>query len=217
MAWTETWLSFVDLDSSLNINSGTVELWGNCKLEVYVCTADRLCTNISVRKLLRPPNVELLSVSSRLLSPRKFPQMCITVLYIHPKTRQLVTPALANCTWLWGSRCKLTVCFISSACHMVKKLQTTISVPSIQHSHSTHDVICQLCGRQTVSRVWTSLRSFNSVLTQPLVTFNLSATVNMHSRTDFLKMCTVLSLLKQSYVCLVLRTFSTRVAALNQV
>ena len=95
MAFTETWFdhsvsdrgSFVDgfgcptrLDRDKKA-TGKEKGGGVC---LYV--NERWCKNVIVREQLCTPDIELLSVSLRpLYLPREFPQLFVTVVYIHPK------------------------------------------------------------------------------------------------------------------------------------
>lgn len=95
MAFSETWLSSKDTDTDLSINgfgapvrldrdaeaTGKSQGGGVC---VYI--NQRWCSNITVREKICTPGIELLSISVRpFYLPREFPQIFVTVIYIHPK------------------------------------------------------------------------------------------------------------------------------------
>ncbi len=95
MAFTETWLTERDQDSELVIGgfgaprrldrsgvvTGKAQGGGVC---LYV--NQRYCMSVTVREHICTPDVELLSVSLRAFYlPREFPQLFITVVYIHPR------------------------------------------------------------------------------------------------------------------------------------
>lgn len=93
MAFTETWLTKQDQDGDLSIDdfgepfrldrdtdaTGKTQGGGVC---LYVNTC--YCKSVTVRKRICTSDVELLSVCPFHL-PREFPQICITILYIHLK------------------------------------------------------------------------------------------------------------------------------------
>ncbi|CAI5677546.1 unnamed protein product [Oreochromis niloticus] len=95
MALTETWLTDMDSDTSLRISGfGTpVRLDRNCGVTrkshrggVCLYINQGWCNNFTVRERLCLPDIELLSVSVRpFYLPREFPQIFVTVVYIHPK------------------------------------------------------------------------------------------------------------------------------------
>lgn len=95
LACTETWLTSSVLDSSLEIRGfgAPLRLDADCGITgktqgggVCLYINRRWCTNITVRERLCAPDVELLSVSLRpIYLPREFPQIFVTVVYIHPK------------------------------------------------------------------------------------------------------------------------------------
>ena len=94
LALTETWLTDADPDSTLIIDgfgapirldrdprtTGKSRGGGVC---LYI--NPRWCTNVTVRERICLPDIELLSVSVRpFYLPREFPQIFLTVVYIHP-------------------------------------------------------------------------------------------------------------------------------------
>jgi hypothetical protein len=95
MAFTETWLTERDQDSDLMIsgfgaphhldrNSEVTKKTQGGGVCLYI--NQRYCTSVTVRERICTPDVELLSVSLRPFHlPRKFPQIFITVVYIHPR------------------------------------------------------------------------------------------------------------------------------------
>ena len=95
MAFSETWLSSRDSDADLSISgfgapvrldrdaesTGKSQGGGVC---VYI--NQRWCSNITVRESICTADIELLSISVRpFYLPREFPQIFVTVVYIHPK------------------------------------------------------------------------------------------------------------------------------------
>ena len=94
MAYTETCFdkrSPRDLDAPLgliatNSSTGKGEGGGVCS---YV--NERWCKIVIVREQLCTPNIELLSVSLRpLYLPREFPQLSVTVVYIHTQSQRVL-------------------------------------------------------------------------------------------------------------------------------
>ena len=95
MAFTETWLTERDQDSDLMItgfgaphrvdrNSEVTNKTQGGGVCLYI--NQRYCTSVTVRERICTPDVELLSVSLRpFYLPREFPQLFITVVYIHPR------------------------------------------------------------------------------------------------------------------------------------
>ena len=95
MAFTETWF-----DSSVSDHVTFIEGFGcPTRLDrdkeaigkergrgVWLHLNERLCKNVIVRDRLCTPDIELLNVSLRpLYLPREFPQLFVTVVYIHPR------------------------------------------------------------------------------------------------------------------------------------
>ena len=95
MAFSETWLSSRDSDADLSISgfgapvrldrdaesTGKSQGGGVC---IYI--NQRWCSNITVRESICTADIELLSISVRpFYLPREFPQIFVTVVYIHPK------------------------------------------------------------------------------------------------------------------------------------
>jgi len=96
LAFTETRLSDSDCDPSLEISGFGVPVRLDRDSEVTHKTQGggvrlyinrRRCSQVTVHKRLCLPDIELLSVSLRpfYLGPREFPQIFVTVVYIHPK------------------------------------------------------------------------------------------------------------------------------------
>lgn len=98
LAFTETWLKSQDSDSVLTINgfgiplrtdrdpviTGKSQGGGVC---LYI--NERWCNSVIVRESLCTQDIELLSVSLRpFYLPREFPQIFVTVVYIHPKANE---------------------------------------------------------------------------------------------------------------------------------
>ena len=95
LAFTETWLKEHDLQSDLEISSFGVpfrmdrdpavtgkSLGGGLCLYVN----KEWCSTIVIRESLCTPDIELLSVSLHpFFLPREFPQLFVTLVYIHPK------------------------------------------------------------------------------------------------------------------------------------
>lgn len=95
LAFTETWFNKQDLDTDLYIDgfgrpfrldrnaevTGKKQGGGVC---LYV--NERYCSAVTVRERICTSDVELLAVSlSPFYLPREFPQIFMTVVYIHPK------------------------------------------------------------------------------------------------------------------------------------
>lgn len=95
MAFTETWLTESDSDSALEISGFGAPLRLDRDSEVTHKMLDggvclyinrRWCSNFTLRERICHPDIELLSVSLRpYYLPREFPQIFVTVAYIHPK------------------------------------------------------------------------------------------------------------------------------------
>ncbi len=95
LAFTETWLTEHDQDSNLFIDGFGVPFRLDRKSAVTrksqgggVCLYfnKRYCNSVTVRECVCTPDVELLSVSLRpFYLPREFPQLFMTVVYMHPK------------------------------------------------------------------------------------------------------------------------------------
>lgn len=95
MAFSETWLTSTDANSDLTISgfgapvrldrdtdaTGKSQGGGVC---VYI--NQQWCNNVTIRESICTANIELLSVSvCPFYLPREFPQLFVTVVYIHPK------------------------------------------------------------------------------------------------------------------------------------
>ena len=95
LAFTETWLTESDSDSGLALSGFSTPLRTDRDNEVTNKTRGggvclyinrRWCSNFTVREHLCLPDIELLSVSLRpFYLPREFPQLFVTVVYIHPQ------------------------------------------------------------------------------------------------------------------------------------
>ena len=97
MAFTETWVTERDQGSDLMItsfgaphrldrNSDVTNKTQGGGVCLYI--KQRYCTSVTVRERMCTPEVELLSVSLHLFYlPREFPQLFITVVYIHPRAQ----------------------------------------------------------------------------------------------------------------------------------
>lgn len=95
MAFTETWLKDSDPDCSLELNGfgfpirldrdpGATQKSQGGGVCLYI--NQKWCKNVTVRRQVCLPDIELLSVSLRpFYLPREFPQINVTVVYIHPK------------------------------------------------------------------------------------------------------------------------------------
>ncbi len=76
--------------------------WGNGEKSGWRCLSinRRWCTNITVRERICSPDIELLSVSPRpFYLPREFPQIFITVVYIHPKANSKSAAGTVSKVW----------------------------------------------------------------------------------------------------------------------
>lgn len=92
---TETWLKEHDSDSDLEIDGfgGPVRLDREAAVMgkslgggVCIYVNQRWCRSVILRESVCTPDIELLSISLRpFYLPREFPQMFISVVYIHPK------------------------------------------------------------------------------------------------------------------------------------
>ncbi|XP_039455156.1 uncharacterized protein LOC120433247 isoform X1 [Oreochromis aureus] len=95
MAFTETWLKDSDPDCSLELKGfgspirldrdpGATQKSQGGGVCLYI--NQKWCKNVTVRRQVCLPDIELLSVSLRpFYLPREFPQINVTVVYIHPK------------------------------------------------------------------------------------------------------------------------------------
>ena len=97
LAFTETWLDNDVRDEDLSVNGfGTPVRLDRNKSDtgksqgggVCLFVNRKWCNTIIVRESLCTPDIELLSVSLRpYYSPREFPQLFFTLVYIHPRAR----------------------------------------------------------------------------------------------------------------------------------
>ena len=95
MAFTETWLTDCNQDNDLFIDGFGAPFRLDRKAEVTgktqgggVClyVNKQYCSSVTVRERICTPDVELLSVSLRpFYLPREFPQVFLTIVYIHPR------------------------------------------------------------------------------------------------------------------------------------
>ena len=100
MAFTESWLTEQDLDNGLSVDGFGIPFRTDRNAEITgksrgggVClyVNKRYCTSVTVRENICTPDMELLSVSLRpFYLPREFPQIFITVVYIHPKANNII-------------------------------------------------------------------------------------------------------------------------------
>ena len=108
LAFTETWLKEHDIQSDLEIDGFGVpyrldrdpavtgkSLGGGLCLYVN----NSWCNTVVVRESLCTSDIELLSVSLRpFYLPREFPQLFVTLVYIHPKANvDMATQAMTRC------------------------------------------------------------------------------------------------------------------------
>ena len=93
---TETWLSDKDTDASVNIDGFTLirsdrteEAGKKCGGGVCMFVNDRWCKNITIKKKLCTPNVELMSASLRpFYLPREIPNIFCIVVYVPPSANE---------------------------------------------------------------------------------------------------------------------------------
>ncbi|KAE8297833.1 hypothetical protein D5F01_LYC02304 [Larimichthys crocea] len=123
MAFTETWLTSNDPETDLSLSGFGVPIRLDRDADVTgkshgggVClyVNERWCRNITVRETVCTADIELLSVSVRpFYLPREFPQIFLTVVYIHPKANvDNAVSAIHKVTHKLQSLCPDAPCFI---------------------------------------------------------------------------------------------------------
>lgn len=95
MAFTETWLTPEDLNTDLTLSGfgvpvrldrDAVVTWKSQRGGVCLYVNQQWYKNFTVRETVCTEDIELWSVSLwPHYLPREFPQICLTVAYIHPK------------------------------------------------------------------------------------------------------------------------------------
>lgn len=98
LAFSETWLGERDADGDLVIDGFGIPFrtdrkstttGKSCGGGVCAYINERWCKNVIVRERLCTKDVELLSLSMRpMYLPREFPQIFVTVVYVHPKANE---------------------------------------------------------------------------------------------------------------------------------
>lgn len=98
LAFSETWLGERDADVELAVDGFGVPFRSDrlstttgksCGGGVCAYINDRWCKSVLVRERLCTKDVELLSLSMRpMYLPREFPQIFVTVVYVHPKANK---------------------------------------------------------------------------------------------------------------------------------
>ncbi|CAM4575487.1 unnamed protein product [Leuciscus chuanchicus] len=98
LAFSETWLGERDADGDLAIDGFGIPFrtdrtstttGKSCGGGVCAYINERWCKNVIVRERLCTMDVELLSLSMRpMYLPREFPQIFVTVVYVHPKANE---------------------------------------------------------------------------------------------------------------------------------